>query len=200
MSTESRYAADALVNLSVEIAAKPSLSWARVFKEISRQAARALDDLRTDETSSKLVLGQKIIPQSSGPKSTLSVVKVTTSSSQAHLDIAAVGNSPVLRLRRGSNPVELVDLGENPDGTTSALPRSRADWVTGHATLELGDILILCTDGFERTYVDYEDELLSLLNRDESPAEKLPTLVNLMMRYTQGVADDRTVVALRFSG
>lgn len=200
-SPESRFAADALANLAVRQASNPEISWNDAIRRISESAYHEVRGLMDREFSSPWVLGVKGSPTLSEPKSTLSVVRVSLRAGQsAQLEVAAVGNSPVLLLGQGERLEELLELGENPDGSTSALPSSAPKWQTAIAAFGPGDILVLCTDGFERTYVEYRSELLELFNRDVPPAEKLPELIGLMSRDTQGMHDDRTVLVLRFGG
>lgn len=199
-ASDSRLAANALVNQAVTVIGART-DWEHVPSLINDGVDHAIEASRRDSAQRNRALGHKVEVGSLGPKATLTVARVIADpAGVVRVDLAGVGNSPVLRVARSTAPEELLPLHERPDGRTPALPATTPDWKLGGATLAPHDCLVLCTDGFERLYVENEDELLALVTGGRPPWSTLPELVSVFVRPTQGDSDDRTALFLSQTG
>jgi PAS domain S-box-containing protein len=109
----------------------------------------------------------------------------------------ASAGHPSTLLRRREGGIELLGEGSSPLGVFA-----EASWRMGETQLEVGDVLLLYTDGITEARQNGEffgeERLLSLLKRKHFTAERLPKLIlDKVLEFSGGVLqDDVAILAL----
>jgi serine/threonine protein phosphatase PrpC len=127
------------------------------------------------------------------------VVAAVSVGDEVSVQVAAVGDSPALRLHaRTYDPV--VDPRPSEDGLigggVAALPRDARDVLAGSCALGRGDALLLCTDGVALPLAGGQGELARTLARELGTPPDVVDFARLLDFSRSTYDDDRTLIAV----
>jgi len=134
----------------------------------------------------------------SDPAALATTLLVATARADA-IAVAAVGDSPALRLhRKDYHPIVSQPALDDGliGGAVAALPRDAGALETGSCTLESGDALLLCTDGVALPLAGGEGELARTLARELARPPDVVDFARLLDFSRSTYDDDRTLIAV----
>ena len=191
----------------VSAAARSDLGAALAVRYATAAVARQLDDGRIDwpgvfeQAAWALVSEAERTGEDAGSLATTLVVAAVSARDQGEVavDLAAVGDSPALRLR-GRN-YELVVGDERAGqrligGGVAALPRDARRFLAASCALSGGDALLLCTDGVALPLAGGQGELGRTFARELATPPDVVDFARLLDFSRSTYDDDRTLIAV----
>jgi serine/threonine protein phosphatase PrpC len=189
----------------VSSAARSDLGAALAVRYATAAVARQLDEGEIDwpgvfeQAAWALVAEGRRVGEDPGSFATTLVVAAVSVRDDVAVEVAAVGDSPALRLRsRHYDPV--VDSRPSEDGliggAVQALPRDAGSVEVGRCVLEPGDALLLCTDGLALPLAGGNGDLGRALARELATPPDVVDFARLLDFSRSTYDDDRTLIAV----
>jgi serine/threonine protein phosphatase PrpC len=186
-----RYATAALAR-QLDAGEVDSLDWTAVFDQAAwslveeQRRSGASPDAGVDEAARSLA-------------TTLLVAAIVAGEGEARVQVAAVGDSPCLLLRRREYDA-IVGAPDSRDGLigggVQSLPLGARAVETGSCTLEPGSVLLLCTDGLALPLGDGRGEVGRVLARELASPPDVVDFARLLDFSRSTYDDDRSLVAV----